>query len=173
MQIQSVRLRNIRSYESAELSLGPGITLLIGDVGAGKTSLLYGIEMALFGFAEVDPVHLVRHRARQAEVDLRLTGDGHRYELRRRFSRRTRKGRAVFEPDDCAFSEDGHLAKYSPTELRQRAIDLLGFPDNPNPRAHSDLWRWAVYIPQEQMREILAAEPGARRETVRKALGLQ
>ena len=144
-----------------------------GDVGSGKTSLLYGIEMALFGFAEVDAAYLVRHLAKDAEVRLTLEDEAHRFELTRRFARRTRKGRDVFELEENAFSVDGAKRTYSTTELRQRAIDLLGFPDNPNPRAHSDLWRWAVYIPQERMREVLDQKPEDRLETVRKALGLE
>ncbi len=173
MQLTSVRVENIRSYRSAELTLGPGTTLLTGDVGSGKTSLLYAIEMALFGFAEVDATYLVRHRARSAEVRLALTDAAHRYELGRRFQRRTRRGRDVFELEESSYAVDGAKSLYSATEVRQRAIDLLGFPDNPNPRAHSDLWRWAVYVPQEQMRAILEADPEDRLQTVRKALGLE
>jgi exonuclease SbcC len=173
VQLSHLKVRNIRSYANADLPLRSGTTLLVGDVGAGKTSLLYAIEMALFGFSEVDPVHLIRHRSRDAEVVLGLTDGSHTYELRRRFSRKSRKGKEVFEAEECVYGADGAVQKYSPTELRQRAIDLLGFPDNPNPRAHSDLWRWAVYIPQERMRDVLAQDPSERRETVRKALGLE
>jgi exonuclease SbcC len=173
MQLRSLKVRNIRSYENAELTFGAGTTLVSGDVGSGKTSLLYAIEMALFGFAEVDPVYLIRHRARQAEVTLGLADDAHTYELRRRFSRKSRGGREVFEPDECVYGKDGAITKYSATELRQRAIELLGFPDNPNARAHSDLWRWAVYVPQERMRAVLDQRADERRETVRKALGLE
>ncbi len=173
MQLRRVRMRNLRSYESADLSFGPGTTLLSGDVGSGKTSILYAIEMALFGFAEVDPAYLVRHQAGDAEVILSLADDEHRYEFGRRFRRRQRKGRDVFELESASFSVDGATTPYSVTEIRQRAIALLGFPDNPNPRAHSDLWRWAVYVPQERMREVLAQDPEERLQTVRKALGLE
>ena len=166
-------MRNLRSYESADLTLGPGTTLLSGDVGSGKTSLLYAIEMALFGFAEVDPTYLVRHQAGDAEVVLSLADAAHRYEFGRRFRRRRRKGRDLFELESASYSVDGATTPYSVTEIRQRAIALLGFPDNPNPRAHSDLWRWAVYVPQERMREVLAQEPEERLTTVRKALGLE
>jgi DNA repair protein SbcC/Rad50 len=173
MQLRRIRVRNVRSYESGDLTLGPGTTLLSGDVGSGKTSLLYAIEMALFGFAEVDPTYLVRHQAAESEVLLALADDEHRYEFGRKFRRRRRKGREVFELESASFSTDGATTSYSVTEIRQRAISLLGFPDNPNPRAHSDLWRWAVYVPQERMREVLGQEPEERLETVRKALGLE
>ncbi|EQD48121.1 intracellular protein transport protein, partial [mine drainage metagenome] len=132
MEIRRLRVQNIRSYESAELTFSSGTTFLSGDVGAGKTSLLQAIEMALFGFAEVEPEHLVRHQATRAEVALSFEGEGHRYEIVRRFKRVVRRGRTTFELERSSFSADGATAQYSQTELRQRVIELLGFPDNPN-----------------------------------------
>ena len=173
MQLRHVRVQNIRSYESGELDFGPGTTLLAGDVGSGKTSLLYAIEMALFGTAEVNGAYLVRHGAGHAEVSVSFGSADHTYEISRRFRRLRRKGQETFEADRIRFTVDGSETAYSATELRRQVIDLLGFPDNPNPQAHSDLWRWAVYVPQERMREILAARPQDRLETVRRALGVE
>ncbi|MCI4341998.1 MAG: SMC family ATPase [Thermoplasmata archaeon] len=173
MQLRSITVRNIRSYAEGRLELRPGRTLLVGDVGSGKTSLLHAVEMALFGFAEVAPEHLVRHREREAEVTLELEEDGHRYEFRRRFRRRRVRGKESFDTEESSYGRDGVRTRYSATELKQRAIDLLGFPDNPSPRAHSDVWRWAVYIPQERMREVLVQSPDDRLETIRKALGFE
>jgi DNA repair protein SbcC/Rad50 len=173
MQLRRLRVKNIRSYEASALDFAPGTTLLVGDVGAGKTSLLYAIEMALFGVAEVDAAYLVRHGAAHAEVTVGFEDEDHAYEVFRRFRRVRRKGKETFEPEKIGFKVDGAETQYSATELRQRVIDLLGFPDNPNPQAHSDLWRWAVYVPQERMRDILAAKPQERLETVRKALGVE
>ena len=173
MQLRRLRVKNIRSYESGALDFAPGTTLLVGDVGAGKTSLLYAIEMALFGVAEVDAAYLVRHGAAHSEVTVGFEDAEHAYEISRRFRRVRRKGKETFEPEKIGFTVDGAATAYSATELRQRVIDLLGFPDNPNPQAHSDLWRWAVYVPQERMRDILGARPQERLETVRKALGVE
>ena len=173
MQLRHLRVRNIRSYEAAALDFAPGTTLISGDVGAGKTSLLYAIEMALFGTSEVDAAYLVRHGGAHAEVEVTFEDADHRYEIARRFRRVRRRGRETFEPEAIHFSVDGAKTEYSATELRQRVIELLGFPDNPSPTAHSDLWRWAVYVPQERMRDILAAKPQERLETVRKALGVE
>ncbi len=173
MQLVRVEVRNIRSYTHARLDLEAGTTLLVGDVGSGKTSLLYAVEMALFGTAEIDATYLVRHGATEATVLVALEEAGHRYEIERAFRRVRRKGREMLEAGRLSFRVDGATTSYSATELRAQVIQLLGFRDNPNPRAHSDLWRWAVYLPQERMREILAAEPLERLETVRKALGVE
>lgn len=173
MQLRRLEVKNIRSYESAEVEFGRGTTLLAGDVGAGKTSLLYAIEMALFGVAEVDAAYLVRHGSTHAEVSVAFEEAAQRYEISRRFRRLRRKGRETFEAERIRFTVNGAETAYSATELRQQVIDLLGFPDNPSPQAHSDLWRWAVYVPQERMRDILGARPQDRLETVRKALGVE
>ncbi len=173
MQLRRLVVSNLRSYESAHLDFGSGTTLLVGDIGAGKTSLLYAIEMALFGSAEVDAAYLVRHGAAHAEVTVEFEDGEHRYAIARRFRRLRRKGKESFEAEKFRFTIDGAETAYSATELRQRVIELLGFPDNPNPQAHSDLWRWAVYVPQERMREILGARAQDRLETVRKALGVE
>ena len=173
MQLRRLEVSNIRSFEAARLDLGPGTTLLVGDVGAGKSSLLYAVEMALFGVAEVDAAYLVRHGTSHAEVAVGLADAQHRYTVRRRFRKVKRRGRETYEPERLTFSQDGSPTPYSATEIRQRVIELLGFPDNPNPHAHSDLWRWAIYVPQERMRDILAADPEERLETVRKALGVE
>ena len=46
MRVAELDLRNFRNYERAEISLGDGVTLIHGPVGAGKTNLL---EAAYFG----------------------------------------------------------------------------------------------------------------------------
>ncbi|HZY69980.1 MAG TPA: SMC family ATPase [Thermoplasmata archaeon] len=173
MQLRRIRLRNIRSHPSTDVRFGPGTTLITGDVGSGKTSLLYGVELALFGFAEVDAAYLVRHESREAEVRLELGDDGTTIEIERRLKRSTRGGRSSFEIEEARLATGGRPTSYSATELRKRVIELLGFPDNPSPRARSDVWRWAVYVPQERMREVLDLKPADRLETVRKALGLE
>src|SRR3954463_2575501 len=49
MRVTRLSLRNFRSYEAAELRLGPGLTVVTGPNGAGKTNLLEALYFACTG----------------------------------------------------------------------------------------------------------------------------
>ena len=49
MQLQRIRLVNFRQHADTELTLGPGITAIVGPNGSGKTTLLEGIAWAFYG----------------------------------------------------------------------------------------------------------------------------
>jgi len=47
--VKSVRVRNFRSYERADVRIGPGITVVAGRNGAGKSNLLEALYFACTG----------------------------------------------------------------------------------------------------------------------------
>ena len=49
MIIKQLILENIRSHESTEIEFAEGKTLIRGDIGSGKSSIMMSIEAALFG----------------------------------------------------------------------------------------------------------------------------
>ena len=49
MRVTRLQLRDFRSYERGELRLGPGLTVVAGQNGAGKTNLLEGLYFACTG----------------------------------------------------------------------------------------------------------------------------
>ncbi|MCM1056782.1 MAG: AAA family ATPase [Firmicutes bacterium] len=49
MYLENVNIKNYKGIEEIDIDLKPGINLLIGDNGAGKTSVLEGIAVALSG----------------------------------------------------------------------------------------------------------------------------
>lgn len=62
MRIAELDLRNFRNYERAEMSLEPGVTVIHGPVGAGKTNLLEAIYFGALGksFRTANDRELVR-----------------------------------------------------------------------------------------------------------------
>ena len=45
MELRSLKLRDFRSYGSAEAALSPGVNILVGDNGQGKTNLLEAVYL--------------------------------------------------------------------------------------------------------------------------------
>lgn len=70
MVIRRVVLRQFRSYEQATLELEPGLALLVGPNGIGKTNLLEAIHFAATGRSPrtAKDADLIRHRALLAYV---------------------------------------------------------------------------------------------------------
>ncbi|HLY86820.1 MAG TPA: DNA replication and repair protein RecF [Gaiellaceae bacterium] len=77
---ETVSLRNFRSYERLDLGLRPGLVLLVGANGVGKTNLLEAIHVATQGFSPRTrtDVQLVRFGAEGA----RAAVSGRRGDLR-------------------------------------------------------------------------------------------
>ncbi|HET9128454.1 MAG TPA: AAA family ATPase, partial [Propionibacteriaceae bacterium] len=44
MFVDHLSLSGFRSYESAEVPLGPGVTIFVGSNGQGKTNLVEAVE---------------------------------------------------------------------------------------------------------------------------------
>jgi DNA replication and repair protein RecF len=84
MRLSAVELRDFRSYEAAQAEIGPGLTVVHGANGAGKSNLL---EAICFGCTARSPRtrndrELIRFGAAAARVSLRLADDrGGEHEL--------------------------------------------------------------------------------------------
>lgn len=84
--IERVRLKNFRRYRDEVFELAPGLNIVEGPNNAGKTSLLYAIEYALFGRVGgfTSPRGLMSPKARGMGVELVFVGqEGRRYRLQR------------------------------------------------------------------------------------------
>src|SRR5207248_3976891 len=71
--VETVSLRNIRSYARLELALEPGLVLVTGPNGAGKTNLLESLHVGTQGFSPRTraDVQLVRFGRDAARIALR------------------------------------------------------------------------------------------------------
>lgn len=69
--LTELHIENLGVIERLELMLGPGLTALTGETGAGKTMLVEAIELLVGGRADAS---VVRHGATEARVDGRFVG---------------------------------------------------------------------------------------------------
>jgi DNA replication and repair protein RecF len=88
--IKEVRLKDFRNHGSVSLALGEGINLFYGDNGAGKTSLLEAVYVALKGrsFRHGDSADMVREGADCAVVMLSMAAGDVEHTLSRQLSRK-------------------------------------------------------------------------------------
>ena len=78
--ITSLNLSGLGVIDSAELELGPGLTVLTGETGAGKTMVVTSLQLLLGARASAD---LVRSGSERAQVTAHLDGEAHPALLKR------------------------------------------------------------------------------------------
>jgi exonuclease SbcC len=166
MQIKSLHIQNIRSYVDETILLPDGSVLLAGDIGAGKTTILLAIEFALFGAlrSELEASSLLRNGCAAGRIE--LTADIQGKEVR---INRTLKRTATTVKQEAGFiSLQQQRIDATPTELRARIVELLGYPKEALTKTKGLLYRYTVFTPQEQMRQILYDEKEVRLGILRK-----
>ena len=172
MLVRRLTVKNIRSYNDGEetaLSLPDGVVLFEGDIGSGKSTLLYAIEFALFGFSDLKGSHLLSEGKQAGKVSITFESGGTEYTILRHLKAR---GEEVVQ-EDCYIYANGERTKLSPSDLKERVVSILGFNEPTNPKAESLVYRYAVFTPQEQMKEILVQNPEDRMQVIRRILGAQ
>lgn len=167
MKLKRIILNNIRSYETQEIVFPEGSVLLSGDIGSGKTSVLLGIEFALFGLQPGQKgTSILRNGQVQGGVEIEFEIDGKTIILERTL----KKTRAVGQ-DYCSISIDGEKKEISVTELKSKVLELLNYPKEFS-KKQNILYKFTVYTPQEEMKQIILENSETRINTLRHVFGI-
>lgn len=167
MIIKKLKLKNIRSYLEQEINFPPGSTLLAGDIGSGKTSVLLGIEFALFGLQPGQKgASLLRNDADSGSVTLELEIDDSLVVIERGLKR----GKSISQ-EEAFITVNGERRELSVTELKNLVLSLLEYPGEFAKKTNL-LYRFTVYTPQEQMKQIIEESPEERLNTLRHIFGI-
>ncbi len=175
MILRELVLQDFRSYgpRPIKVELDRGLLLFEGDIGSGKSSILYAIEFALFGLGELDAKSLLRTTANTAKVELAFTVDGQEYRVTRTIERKRGVKVSTIQTRGWLEEPSGKVSELSPTELRSRILQILNFKEKHSSKASSRIYRYAIFTPQELMKEVLAQRPEDRLETLRRAFGIE
>ncbi len=169
MLLRELELENMRSYKHASVRFEDGVTLFEGDIGGGKSTLLYAIEFALFGLGDLKAGFLLRNDAENGFVKLKFDSNGKSYTIKRSLTRK----RGSVQQGSAFVEEGGKRSEYSPEEVKARVLQILEFNENPSPKATSWIYRYAIFTPQEEMKRVLELDDEERMQTIRKALGVE
>jgi len=167
MILKKIILNNIRSYENQEISFPEGSTLLSGDIGSGKTSILLGVEFALFGLQPGQRgTALLRNGISEGGVVLHLDVDGKDVIIERKLKR----GKTVSQ-DYCSITLEGEKKEMSVTELKDKVLEILNYPKEFS-KKQNILYKFTVYTPQEEMKQIILEDPETRINSLRHVFGI-
>ncbi|MBU1129612.1 MAG: SMC family ATPase, partial [Nanoarchaeota archaeon] len=167
MILKKIILENIRSYKYQEVEFPTGSTLLSGDIGSGKTSILLGIEFALFGLQPGQRGSaLLRNGENQAKVQLEFEVEAKSVLVERTL----KKGKTVSQ-DYCAITIDGEKKEISVTELKNKVLEILNYPREFS-KKQNILYKFTVYTPQEEMKQIILQDAKTRLDTLRHVFGI-
>lgn len=168
MLIKTVKLSNIRSYLDETIDFPNGSVLLSGDIGSGKSSILFAIEFALFGSRKGIGEALLRNGKREGFVELTFMLDGKEIIVRRNLKR----GKEGVKQESGHIIVDGVKHEMTAEELKAKILELLGYPPEFLKRHTDILFRYTVYTPQEEMKKILIDDPELRLDTLRKVFSV-
>ncbi len=170
MILDSITIDGIRSYRHERIEFPGGTSLFEGDMGSGKSTILMSIEFALFGLGSQNAESLLAKRSESGYVMLEFSVGGEKYGIRRTLRRRN--SAVSQDPKESWITIGGEKEPLSPSELKQRVLQILKFNEPADPKAESRIFRYAVFTPQEAMKEVLA-NPKKRPETIRRAFGIE
>lgn len=168
MKIEKIRLHNIRSYEEETVIFPEGAVLLAGEVGSGKTSILLALEYALFGLQPGQRgAGLLRSGTDEGEVELWCEIQGKKIHITRKLIR-DKKG---VSNEYAALTFEGVQTEYAIIELKSKILELLGYPSEFLKKTNL-LYKYTVYTPQEQMKQIISEDPESRLSVLRHIFGI-
>ena len=167
MIIKKITLKNIRSYENQVVDFPEGSTLLSGDIGSGKTSILLAIEFALFGLQPGQRGNaLLKNGEKEGSIFMEFEVDDKKIVIERNLKR----GKTISQ-DSCSITINGDKQELSVTELKDRILELLSYPKEFSKKQNL-LYKFTVYTPQEEMKQIILEDPETRTNTLRYVFGI-
>ena len=161
--ITELTLENWKSHSSSSFSFGKGTNVLLGRMGAGKSSVLDALCFALYGTfpkmsrrdQSTESVVNIASGAEAAGVTLTFERQGKKYEVMRRVGKKTAEAEARL---------DGKLVQKGAKPVTDYVTDALG--------VDYELFTRAIYSEQNRMDHLLSLTPRARKTEIDWLLGL-
>lgn len=163
MILEEIEVKDFRSHGHSTLVLDQGITVIIGENGSGKTSLLEAVNFALFKQRpnNVNIDDLVKRGSKTARVAVKFHSGGRAYKVlrERRAGKTTSSSLYIFSDGKESLQAMGEV------EVSAEIEGALGM--------NGDLFTSAVYIKQGEIDALLSAEPAKRKAQIGRLIGAE
>jgi exonuclease SbcC len=161
MRFERLRIRGFKSHDDTELSLRPGVTVIHGVNGSGKSSLLEACFFALYGSAAIDGTldDAIANDAEGMEVVLSFTHDGADY----RVEREVKISGETAQTTTCVLETPDEPID-GVTDVEAHIQGLL--------RMDADAFVNCAYVRQGEVNKLINASPGERQDMIDELLQL-
>ncbi len=168
MLLKKLVIENLRSYENQVVEFPKGSILLSGDIGSGKTTILLAVEFALFGLQPSQKGNsLLRNGCDEGKVILEFEIEGKEIVVERTLKRK----KSSINQDYVSITIDNEKFEESVSEVKAKILDLLNYPGEFAKKTNL-LYKFTVYTPQEEMKEIIMESKDVRLNTLRHVFGI-
>ena len=166
MIIESLTMKNFKSYRDAKIEFKTGISIIMGGNGAGKSSILEAVSFALFKQHSGKKIEqLIRFSQsknvqNKMSVELIFTSNGRKYRVLRQRSKNSSK--AKIEINEGEIFQNLSTGDKQVTEEVQSLLEMDG-----------DLFLNAVYIRQGEIANLVDKTPAEKKQVIGKLLGIE
>lgn len=156
--IKSIVLENWKTHQNTKVSFEKGTNIIVGKIGAGKSSIIDGICYSLYGvfpslqnrkITLAETIMFKPVKRKEAKLKLEFEHDSKNYRIEREvFSEKVNTAKL--------YLEDKLIAGPKQTDVNERVSEILGID--------YDLFVKIVYSEQNEIDYFLKIAPGKRKE---------
>ena len=156
--LKSIYLENWKTHQNTKVSFEKGTNIIVGKIGAGKSSIIDAICYSLYGtfpslqnrkISLAETIMFKPVKRKEAKLKLEFEHDSKNYRIEREiFSEKVNTAKL--------FHEDKLIAGPKQTDVNERVSDILGID--------YDLFVKIVYSEQNEIDYFLKIAPGKRKE---------
>ena len=157
MILNEITLKNFKTYKDITLRFNEGITIIIGENGVGKSTILEAIHYALFKKSFINQNDLIRHDEDSMEVTLSFTEKGNRYMIQR-IRRNSQSSSTLYHYKNGGFNRIMEGNKEVDVTVR----NIIGIDP--------DLFLNAIYVKQGEITNLISKSPAERKKIIGKLL---
>ncbi len=155
-----LKLSNFKSHQNTTVGFDKGISVIVGENGAGKSTMLEAIRFALFKQHDAKLDDLVRNNANSMAVSLQFISNGKEYRIIRQYDSDLRSSLFAKTSSDSGFIEICRGNDEVDSEIHQ-ILDI-----------DSDLFLNAIYVRQGEIADLVDRTPTEKKQLVAKLLGI-
>ncbi|MGB9201603.1 AAA family ATPase, partial [Methanobacterium sp.] len=167
MIIESIVIKNFKSHRDTKIEFNTGISIIMGDNGAGKSSILEAVSFALFkqhSGKKLEQLIRTDHQnpdgKNKMSVELEFKSNGRTYRVLR--ERDKNSSRAKLE------IKEGEGFQPLATGDKQVTDDIQGLLE-----MDGDLFLNAVYVRQGEIANLVNKTPSEKKQVIGKLLGIE